>query len=50
MCKPSDYLKIVDDDNMWTAEWEVQHEIEVDDTEKKVERCLEFILCIIISP
>ena len=39
----TEYLNTIDDDIKWTTEGEVQQEIEVEDMEKKVERCLAFL-------
>ena len=37
------YLNTIDDDIKWTTEGEVHQEVEVEDMEKKVERCLVFL-------
>ena len=39
----TDYLNTVDEDIKWTTEGEVLKDIEVEDNEKKVERCLAFL-------
>ena len=39
----TEYLNTIDEDIKWTTEGEVQQEIEVEDMEKKVERCLAFL-------
>ena len=38
-----EYLNMIDDDIKWKTEGEVQQEIEVEDMEKKVERCPAFL-------
>ena len=39
----TEYLNTIDEDIKWTTEGEVEQEIEVEDMEKKVERCLAFL-------
>ena len=39
----TEYLNTIDDDIKWTTEGEVQQEIKVEDMDKEVERCLEFL-------
>ena len=39
----AEYLNTIGDDIKWTTEGEVQQEIEAEDMEKKVERCLAFL-------
>ena len=39
----TEYLNTIDDDIKWTTEGEAQQEIEVEDMETKVERCLAFL-------
>ena len=39
----TEYLNTIDEDIKWMTEGEVEQEIEVEDMEKKVERCLAFL-------
>ena len=39
----TEYLNTIDNDIKWTTEGEVHQEVEVEDMEKKVERCLAFL-------
>ena len=39
----TEYLNTIDDDIKWTTEGEVHKEVEVEDMEKMVERCLTFL-------
>ena len=39
----TEYLNMIDDDIKWTTEGEVHQKVEVEDMEKKVERCPAFL-------